>query len=37
VRRVLRRIATGDVSQDEDWSAVANPGALQDLVRQSGR
>lgn len=34
VRRVLRRFATGDVSKDEDWGSVANPGSLEELVRK---
>lgn len=34
VRRVLRRIASGDIAHDEDLSHVANPEAVKDLVER---
>ena len=36
VRRLLRRIATGDISIEEDLSHVANPGAVQELLQRKG-
>ncbi len=36
VRRVLRRIATGDISRDEDLSHIANPHAVDELIRKRG-
>ena len=33
VRRLLRRIATGDIGADEDLSHVANPDAVKKLVK----
>lgn len=36
VRRVLKRIAVGDITVGEDLSHVANPGAVEDLLRQRG-
>ncbi len=35
VRRVLRRIATGDIAHDEDLSHVANPESVRDLVKNT--
>jgi acetyl-CoA synthetase len=37
VRRVLKRIAVGDISSDEDLSHLANPGAVDELIRKRGR
>ena len=37
VRRVLKRIAVGDISSDEDMSHLANPGAVDELIRKRGR
>jgi len=34
VRRVLRRIASGDIGGDEDMSHVANPGSVEELIRK---
>jgi acetyl-CoA synthetase len=34
VRRVLRRIATGDISPEEDLSHIANPRAVDELIRK---
>jgi len=36
VRRLLRRIATGALSGEEDLSHVANPQAVGKLVRKRG-
>lgn len=35
VRRVLRRIATGDIAHDEDLSHVANPESVKNLIQDS--
>ncbi|MHB9027961.1 MAG: AMP-binding protein [Candidatus Latescibacterota bacterium] len=36
VRRVLKRIATGDITMDEDLSHVANPISVEKLIRERG-
>jgi len=36
VRRVLRRIASGDVGHDEDLSHIANPDSVNELIRRKG-
>jgi acetyl-CoA synthetase len=36
VRRVLRRVVSGDISSDEDLSHVANPQAVEELIRKKG-
>ncbi len=36
VRRVLKRIAVGDISGDEDLSHLANPGAVDELIKKRG-
>jgi len=34
VRRILRRVVTGDISLDEDMSHVVNPESIEGLIRQ---
>lgn len=36
VRRVLRRIATGDITSNEDLSHLANPESVEELIRKKG-
>ncbi|MBN2171257.1 MAG: AMP-binding protein [Candidatus Krumholzibacteriota bacterium] len=36
VRRLLRRIATGEATEDEDLSHVANPESVRDLIDRKG-
>ena len=36
VRRLLRRIATGEATEDEDLSHVANPDSVKDLIDRKG-
>jgi acetyl-CoA synthetase len=36
VRRILRRIAVGDVTADEDLSHVSNPAVVHELIRGKG-
>jgi acetyl-CoA synthetase len=36
VRRVLRRIATGDITSNDDLSHLANPESVEDLIRKKG-
>jgi acetyl-CoA synthetase len=36
MRRVLKRIAVGDISGDEDLSHLANPGTVDELIRKRG-
>jgi acetyl-CoA synthetase len=36
VRRVLKRIAVGDISREEDLSHLANPGAVDELIKKRG-
>ncbi len=36
VRRVLKRIAVGDISGEEDLSHLANPGAVDELIKKRG-
>lgn len=36
VRRILRRVATGDISIDEDLSHVANPESIKKLIQKEG-
>ena len=36
VRRILRRVATGDISPDEDMSHVVNPESIKELIRNEG-
>jgi acetyl-CoA synthetase len=36
VRRILRRLAAGDISSDEDLSVVSNPHSLTEMIRQKG-
>jgi acetyl-CoA synthetase len=36
VRRVLKRIATGDITMDEDLSHIANPNSVEKLIRERG-
>jgi acetyl-CoA synthetase len=36
VRRVLRRIATGDIGGSEDLSHLANPESVEEIIRKKG-
>jgi acetyl-CoA synthetase len=36
VRRVLKRIATGDITMDEDLSHVVNPNSVEKIIRERG-
>ena len=36
VRRILRRVVTGDITVDEDMSHVANPHAVEEIIRKKG-
>jgi len=36
VRRVLKRIATGDITMEEDLSHLANPNSVEKLIREKG-
>ncbi|MFA6471817.1 MAG: AMP-binding protein [Candidatus Latescibacterota bacterium] len=36
VRRVLRRIATGDITSSEDLSHLANPESVEEIIRKKG-
>jgi len=36
VRRILRRIATGNIAEDEDLSHVSNPKSVEEIVKNKG-
>ncbi|HUT62351.1 MAG TPA: hypothetical protein VMZ04_00195, partial [Anaerolineae bacterium] len=37
VRRILRRIAKGDITQDEDLSHIVNPDSVDKFIREKGK